>query len=258
MSTPTFQRLSLDQFSQLLEKFPFKRKVNAVHVHHTWRPGRADFKGHDTIVSMWRFHTQTMGWRDIAQHITIDSHGFIWLGRNWNLPPASAAGHNGNEKFGPFMFEMIGNFDTGHDPFDGAQKETALQVIALVQSRFGLESTTLKFHNAMSAKSCPGGSLDYADIVAAVEERKASLLVADEASRGLSKGPFPEEQNLLVADAIEALSRSPAGHGEPADAELSHHEQQGMEQPPSGPRAARDSGLGAAALVALRPHLVNL
>lgn len=92
MSTPTFKRLALDQFSQLLDQFLFKRQVNAVHMHHTWRPGRADFKGHDAIVSMWRFHTQPMGWRDIAQHITIDPHGFIWLGRNWNLPPASAAG----------------------------------------------------------------------------------------------------------------------------------------------------------------------
>lgn len=77
MSTPTFKRLSLDQF-------PFERQVNAVHMHHTWRPGRADVKGHDTIVSMWRFHTQPMGWRG------IDPYGFIWLGRNRHLPPASA------------------------------------------------------------------------------------------------------------------------------------------------------------------------
>ena len=75
MSTPTFKRLSLEQFSQLLEKFPFTRKINAVHMHHTWRPARADFKGHETIVSMWRFHTQEMGWRDIAQHITVDPEG---------------------------------------------------------------------------------------------------------------------------------------------------------------------------------------
>ena len=108
--------------------------------------------------------------------ISIDPHGFIWLGRNWNLPPASAAGHNGNEKFGPFMFEMIGNFDMGHDPFDGAQRETALKVIDLVQSRFELAPNTLMFHNAMSAKSCPGGSLDYAEILAAVEKCKAALV----------------------------------------------------------------------------------
>jgi hypothetical protein len=258
MSTPTFKRLSLDQFSELLEKFPFKRQVNAVHMHHTWRPSRADFKGHDTIVSMWRFHTQTQGWRDIAQHITIDPQGFIWLGRNWNLPPASAAGHNGNEKFGPFMFEMIGNFDTGHDPFDGAQRDAALQVVALVQSRFDLESNTLKFHNAMSPKSCPGSSLDYSEILEGVEEFKLARQAGGNDSRSAPRDPFPEERNLLVEDAITVLSRSPTGPSEPADAELSHHEQQDTEQAASGRSAARSSGLGAAALAALRPHLVNL
>ena len=257
MSTPAFKRLSLDQFTQLLVKFPFKRQINAVHMHHTWRPGRADFKGHDTIVSMWRFHTQTMGWRDIAQHVTIDPEGFVWLGRNWNLPPASAAGHNGNEKFGPFMFEMIGNFDMGHDPFDGEQRETALQVIARVQSRFDLATNTLMFHNAMSPKSCPGSSLNHAEILDAVEQCKTAQRTPAEASRSASRGPFPDEQNLLIADAIEALSRGPAGNSDPADAELSHHEQE-IEQPQSGRSAARDSGLGAAALAALRPHLVNL
>lgn len=258
MSTPTFKRLSLHQFSQLLEKFPFTRNVNAVHMHHTWRPARADFKGHDTIVSMWRFHTQEMGWRDIAQHITIDPQGIVWLGRNWNLPPASAAGHNGNERFGPFMFEMIGNFDTGHDPFDGAQKESALQVIARVQARFSLATDTLKFHNAMSPKSCPGSSLDYAEILAEVELRKQARLTSKADSPGISRGIFPEEQNLFIADAIEALGRTPAGNSEPGDAELSHHEPQDQGEAPSGRSAARDSGLSAAALAALRPHLVNL
>ncbi len=264
MPTPTFKRLSLDQFAQLLDKFPFTRQANAVHMHHTWRPRRADFKGHDTIVSMWRFHTQEMGWRDIAQHVTIDPDGFIWLGRNWNLPPASAAGHNGNEKFGPFMFEMIGNFDAGHDLFDGAQRETALQLIAKVQSRFGLATNSLLFHNAMSAKSCPGNGLDYAEILAAVEERKAAQPAPRKASRSLAKGPFPDEPNLAITDAIEALSRNPARGSEPADAELSHHEQISedslaeMPQSRSSRGAARDSGLDAATLAALRPHLVNL
>ena len=258
MSTPSFKRLSLDQFSQLLEKFPFTRKVNAVHMHHTWRPARADFKGHETIVSMWRFHTQEMGWRDIAQHITIDPEGVIWLGRNWNLPPASAAGHNGNEKFGPFMFEIVGNFDTGQDPFDGAQRETALQVIARVQARFHLATDTLKFHNTMSSKSCPGSSLDYADILAAVEQRKQARRTTEEDSPGNARSIFPGEQNLWVADTIEALNRTPAGSSEPGDAELSHHEQHDHEETASGRSAARDSGLSAAALAALRPHLVNL
>lgn len=265
MTTPTFKRLSIDQFELLLKAFPFTRQVNSVHMHHTWRPARADFKGHDTIVSMWRFHTEEMGWRDIAQHITIDPEGFLWLGRNWNLPPASAAGHNGNEKFGPFMFEMIGNFDEGHDSLDGAQRETALQVIARVQSQFNLPTNTLLFHNAMSAKSCPGSSLAYAEILAAVEARKAAVESrGTKGARGLRKGPFPEEQNIIVAEAIEALSRNPPVGREPADAELTHDDY-APDIPLAVTRAAqssrgtaRDSGLSAGELAALRPHLVDL
>ena len=266
MPTPTFQRLSPEQFEQLLENFPFTRKIDAVHMHHTWRPRHADFRGHDTIVSMWRHHTQVNGWSDIAQHITIDPQGMIWLGRNWNLPPASAAGHNGNKAFGPFMFEMIGDFDRGRDPFGGPQKETALRVVAQVQSRFHLPASTLRFHNAMSPKSCPGSSLVYLDILAEVEDIHEELETT--ATREPARQPFPEETDRDIAEAIRSLSRTTDNAGEPGDAELSHDEQEADFTPAAsraaagaGPAASvqsRDSGLGTAALNALRPHLVNL
>ena len=268
MPTPTFQRLSPDQFEQLLQKFPFTRKIDAVHMHHTWRPRHADFRGHDTIVSMWRHHTQVNGWSDIAQHLTIDPDGLVWLGRNWNLPPASAAGHNGNKAFGPFMFEMIGDFDTGRDPFGGAQKDTALRVVALVQSRFHLPASTLHFHNAMSPKSCPGSALVYADILAEVEFVRQAIQAS--ASRGAAQPqPFPDETDRFVAEAIRSLSRTLDNAGERGDAELSHDEQEAGQAGSGAGGAAgggdaptvaqsRDSGLGTAALNALRPHLVNL
>jgi len=268
MPTPTFQRLSPDQFEQLLQKFPFTRKIDAVHMHHTWRPRHADFRGHDTIVSMWRHHTQVNGWSDIAQHLTIDPEGMVWLGRNWNLPPASAAGHNGNKAFGPFMFEMIGDFDTGRDPFGGAQKDTALRVVALVQSRFHLPASTLRFHNAMSPKSCPGSALVYADILAEVEFVRQAIQAS--ASRGPAQPqPFPDETDRFVAEAIRSLSRTLDNAGERGDAELSHDEQEAGQAGSGAGGAAgggdaptvaqsRDSGLGTAALNALRPHLVNL
>jgi hypothetical protein len=65
---PTFPQLTLAEFAALLERFPFTRKINAVHMHHTWRPNYSQYKGHDSIVGMWRYHTQEKGWDDIAQH----------------------------------------------------------------------------------------------------------------------------------------------------------------------------------------------
>ena len=123
------------------------------------------------------------------------------------MPPASAAGHNGNKAFGPFMFEMIGDFDPGRDPFGGAQKDTALRVMALVQSRFHLPASTLRFHNAMSPKSCPGGSLLFADILAEVEAIRQDMQAG--ASRGATQPqPLPDETDRFVAKAIRSLSRT--------------------------------------------------
>lgn len=264
MPTPTFQRISTEQFEVLLQKFDFTRKIDAVHMHHTWKPRRSDFRGHETIVSMWRFHTQENGWSDIAQHITIDPEGKIWLGRNWNLPPASAAGHNGNKTSGPFMFEMIGNFDRNQDPFDGPQRETVLKVIAMVQQRFGLDRASVRFHNSMSAKSCPGNSIDREQLlgdVARVREELASR--SSTAARGPAKAkPFPDEGDLAIKDAIRSLGRVSDNAEEGANAEQKHegHDESGarVQTAAPAPQAARGSGLDTSTIAAMRPHLVNL
>lgn len=262
-TTPTFQRLDLAQFEALLQRFPFSRKINAVHMHHTWRPRRADFRGHATIVGMWRYHTQTNGWSDIAQHITIAPDGGIWLGRNWNLPPASASGHNGNSVAGPFMFEMVGDFDTGQDPFDGAQREAVLRVVALVQRRFGLLPATLRFHNMMSTKSCPGSSINYAATVDAVTEAHQALAAAAGGGQRApgERSPFPDEDGLFIQQAVRALTRITDNSGERGDVEHDHSEDEEHAYASAagvGAASRGGSSLDAATLAALRPHLVNL
>ena len=264
---PPFKRIDLGEFEALLARFDFRRRINAVHMHHTWRPTRSQFKGHDTLVAIWQFHTVTNKWRDIAQHLTIDPEGGLWLGRDWNLAPASASGHNGNGEAGPFMFETVGNFDTGHDLLDGAQLQAVLGVIARVQRRFGLAPETLVFHHAMAPKTCPGTSVDYAQLVAEVHEAREALEQASGQPRGPAEGPFPEEasaRSQAVEEAIVLLNRAlPAGN-EPADAESNHQEFADRQEAQIVPAvtasraAARDSGLGPAQLAALRSHLVNL
>lgn len=263
MPQPTFARLSIEQFADLLDSFPFTRRINAVHMHHTWRPRRADFRGHDTLVGMWRHHTQVNGWSDIAQHVTVDPQGFIWLGRNWNLPPASASGNNGNRGIGPFMFEMVGDFDHGREPFDGPQREAALRVVALVQRRFGLAPSSLRFHNMMSPKSCPGDALDYDEIVDAVG-RIRQAVEAERAAPGAPRGqPFPDEAQAFMQQLIRGLGRVTDNAGEPGDAEPAEAQEgafDAMREPAPGaaPALSREAPLDPAVLVQLRPHLVNL
>lgn len=255
-----FKQLTREQFAVLLDKFPFTRKINAVHMHHTWKPNHAQYKGHETIVGMWRYHTQNNGWQDIAQHVSIAPDGTIWLGRNWNVPPASAAGHNGNSLAGPFMFEMIGNFDQGNDRFEGEQRKTTIDVIARVQRKFGLPPETLVFHNAMSTKTCPGNGIGHADIVNEVKDLQASLGEHRAVSRGID-APFAEsalEINQIVEEALELLARPVPNAKDSPDAEVSHDEAEASAVFQQTREAARNSGLTPAMLDALRPHLVNL
>lgn len=189
-----FQRLSVEQFAAVLRAFDFRRRITGVHMHHTWRPNHAQWRGHDSMVGMWRFHTQDRGFADIAQHLTIDPEGHVWTGRNWNAAPASAVGHNGTSAAGPFMFETVGDFDLGRDSLLGAQRKAVLDVITLVQRRFGLAPETLMFHNQVAQKSCPGTGIPYQ---AFLDELRAH--VAD-ASRSGARAALPTAAVLPLPD----------------------------------------------------------
>lgn len=184
----TFVEYSVDDFLQLLYSFRFTRKITAVHVHHTWSPSIAQWAGEKSMQGMWKHHTSVNGWSDIAQHATIDPQGEIWSGRDWNMPPASSGGHNGTKLAGPFMYEMIGNFDNGKEKLQGAQRDSAILVIAHVMHLAKLDGTAFKFHRQLgSPKSCPGTSVDYDDFT---REVRAYL-------NGLRRGGLMARQNIL-------------------------------------------------------------
>lgn len=172
--TEPVRRLTVHQFRLLLpDRAVLAREIDAVHVHHTWRPGRADFRGVGTIEAMRQFH-KAQGWHDIAQHLTIDPLGGLWPGRNWNLPPASVKGHNGSVARGPFMIEIVGNFDDGEDRFDGEQRDSAAAVVAHLLATWELPPTAIKLHRELSAqKTCPGSAFDAAAFTALVAKQKA-------------------------------------------------------------------------------------
>ena len=155
--TPRFPAADEATFQELAAEYARcgSRRITEVHLHHTWRPNRRLFDeltvrlgsseaaGHELVTRMWRFHTQDKGWSDIAQHVTIDPKGTIWLGRSWDRQPASAVGFNGSTRRGPFMIEMIGDFDRNQEAPSKKQWKATLSVIAAVQQAFGLPANSL-------------------------------------------------------------------------------------------------------------------
>lgn len=210
-----FIPLSVPQFAELLSKFTFTRPVREVHVHGTWRPNYAQERGLASIESMFLFHTQTNGWSDIAQHLTIDSRGTIWTGRSWNQVPASATGHN----TGAFMFEMIGDFNKGKDVITDAQRLTAHLVTAFVLRKCNLGLDNVRFHREFTnLKTCPGTSLSLSDFRQGVQKQLANFPEGDsvifddsDSSFNASDDPANLENARKVRDLLlEFLNTQPA------------------------------------------------
>ena len=270
-----FHSLTLEEFDELLKKFSFARRIDAVHMHHTWRPNHAQYRGEGSIEAMWRYHTRENGWRDIAQHLSIAPDGTIWTGRDWNSPPASAPGYNGNRESGPFMFEIIGDFDQGCDRLEGAQRKAVLGVIARVQDKCSLPVESLRFHKNMvdHRKSCPGSGIEYQEILA--ETRKTREDLATElASRGADWGiPGSERENKRLENILRDWARNASLGTDPADAEPQESDMtpeqirlitgaEGTTIPSPGSRGARGGGNGTkltpAIMEELRPHVINM
>jgi hypothetical protein len=216
------RQLTVEQFVLLLEatRTPgaLQREITGVHLHHTWRPRRQDFRGLATIEAMRRFHMETNGWSDIAQHLTIDPQGTAWTGRNWNRPPASQSGRNGLANAGPFMIEMVGDFDVGRDPFDGPQRQAAVDIVAALLHRFELDISALSFHRELgSPKTCPGTGVDKAAFSHDVEQALAAFETPRAFTRGTPRAPFSVDHL-----AGHAVTRAFTTAGEdPPEAEVS-------------------------------------
>ena len=275
-----FLNLSVQDFVALLQRFPFRRRIDAVHMHHTFIPRQTQFRGEGTIEAMRRDHVVNRGFSDIAQHITIAPDGTIWTGRAWDQPPASAVGHNGNSVSGPFMFETVGNFDAGQEALAGAQRETVLTVIAQVQKRFQLPAESLRFHNQMSQKTCPGTSIPYAPFLEEVRAKRRELEQGERGAReARAEGaPFGTEHadpeggsaSPRVQLALEVLARAAARgtepDGEPDEDEMDAERRSllagGADYTEESPRGGRARGgraeLSAEEKAALRPHVINL
>ncbi|HWK88603.1 MAG TPA: caspase family protein, partial [Longimicrobium sp.] len=270
-----FRLLTIQQFADELARFRFTRTVSEVHMHHTFIPRKTDFAGVSTIESMFRHHTRVRGFSDIAQHLSIDPNGGIWTGRDWNVTPASATGHNGRV----FMFETIGNFDRGQERLEGAQRRAVIEVIARVQLRLGLPLESLHFHREFSTKTCPGSGITKQEILDEVRRRHAELAgsrgfgaaaepadpMAGSRTRSAFAGPEGAARNGRVRPFADSeMERDLALEADDLDDVLEDPEEGGVARGPGDMEGfgARDElgrgGLTPEEMDALRPHVVNL
>lgn len=152
-----FKPYSLQEFrSYLNQRVNVERKINHIQIHHTWIPRKTDYAGESTIIGMWKYHTETRGWDDIAQHFTIAPDGTIWDGRSLDKDPAGIRGHND----GGLMFEMIGNFDKGEETLEDKQLEAVIGAVRACMKKFNLQADDIVFHREHADKSCPGTGID--------------------------------------------------------------------------------------------------
>jgi hypothetical protein len=157
------QALNLADFAAVLNNWTPQRRITTVHIHCTDRPRHADWRGLPSVEGMRRFH-QSIGMRDIAQHLTIDPAGILWTGRPFDAIPASVRGYNGTRDAGPFMIEMVGLFENNTDPFRDPQKQAVYGAVVEILKKSGLDEKAVKFHREFpnTGKTCPGMDLDPA------------------------------------------------------------------------------------------------
>ncbi|MDR7870249.1 MAG: N-acetylmuramoyl-L-alanine amidase [Tissierellaceae bacterium] len=169
-----FRFLDIYELTTELDNYKFKQ----LHVHHTWKPTHRNFTGDNHIAmqqGMKNYHTITLGWADIGQHLTLFPDGKWLTGRPFASTPASIKGWN----TGALAVEMVGNFDTpnsgvynslGYDKLQGRQKEEILKLIKYFLDKYGEDAVVFHRDNPTAGKTCPGTSLNRVSLIQEAKE----------------------------------------------------------------------------------------
>jgi len=169
------QIFTTDELINYCKSYQWKRKIAQLHIHHTWKPSHKDYNGNNGLQlqeAMRNYHININGWSDIGQHLTLLPDGKWVTGRDFNKDPASISGWN----TGAFSIEMLGNFDTGNDRFEGRQAEAMYKFCAwFVQFKNLSIDNQVKFHrdSPNTDKTCPGSSIDRDLFMKRLKEEKA-------------------------------------------------------------------------------------
>ncbi len=163
-----FILFTVTEFDQWLQNTNFNRVINIIQNHHTYIPNYKHFKQNNhfsMLEGMENSHIQR-GFAEIAQNLTIFPDGVVAVCRSFEKIPAGIVGANQTG----ICIENIGNFDAGGDQMNPIQRDTIVQVNALLCREFKLavnENTVVYHHwydlktgkrtnGTGTTKTCPG------------------------------------------------------------------------------------------------------
>ena len=163
-----FILFDLGEFTAFLKALTVNRTINLIQNHHTFIPSYKDFNGSnhfDRLRSMEEAHLQR-GFSEIAQNLTTFPDGTVAACRAFDTAPAGIKGANTHG----LCIENLGDFDVNQDAMTQAQRDTIIQVNALLCQRFNLTPSTdsIVYHHWFdlntgqrtngtgTTKTCPG------------------------------------------------------------------------------------------------------
>lgn len=89
--------------------------IRQVHVHHTDNANNYTWDEVPAMLrSIYRYHTQTLGWADIAYNFLVDKFGRIWVGRAGSVGNMARGAHTLGFNDTSVGVAVLGNFQTGH------------------------------------------------------------------------------------------------------------------------------------------------
>ena len=160
---------TIREFEEWLNSLQLARAVLLIQQHHTFSPCYADFNGSNHFElqqGMKNYHISQNGWSDIGQHFSTFPDGSILSGRPLEQAPVCIKGQNTNS----ICLEHLGNFNSGKDDMLAEQRETIIQMTAILCRRFNIPVNTqsIVYHHwfnlstgqrndgSSNNKSCPG------------------------------------------------------------------------------------------------------
>lgn len=169
--------------------------LSRMTIHHTAEVLGANSNAPARLRQHQHYHQDTLGWIDIAYHISVDRNGNIYQLRRPELVGDTATNY---DPAGHFLVVCEGNFD--EEAVTDQQLHGAALAFAWGAQTFGISTDTLAGHRDFAATACPGTNL-YARVTSGeLKHRTDALLTTGPVDLKTTCGP---EAAAIVA-AIEA------------------------------------------------------